>query len=326
MHVVVTGAAGRLARVLLPRLLAHPDITRVTGIDRRPCDLRHPRFEAVMADIRSPRIGEQLNGADVLVHMAFVLMGGGLGRRRHRRELIRAINVGGSIGVFEAAYEAGLSRLVFLSSAVVYGAWPDNPPLIGEDRPLRAMPGFAYAEDKVAVEHWLDDFERAHPELAVLRLRPHVILGPQAHPLLRLMPRQPFYPVFHGPEALTQCVWEEDVAAAVEAALFTEARGAFNLAAQPPMSFRDMLRHTGQRPLPVPLALAGFLHRLAWLATPAVGEPGWVQGMRHSLAVSSERAETVLGWQARYDTCTALRALADRERGRDGGRDRDTPA
>lgn len=325
MHVVVTGAAGRLARVLLPRLLAHPQIERVTGIDRRSCDFSHPKFDAVAADVRSPRIGEHLEGADALVHMAFVLMGGGLGRRRHRRELIRDINVAGSIRVFEAAYAAGLSRLVFLSSAVVYGAWADNPPLIGEDRPLRAMPGFAYAEDKVAVERWLDGFEETHPEPAVLRLRPHVILGPQAHPLLRLMPRQPFYPAFKGPEALTQCVWEDDVAAAVEAALFTAARGAFNLAAQPPMSFRDMLRHTGRRPLPLPLALAGFAHRLAWWATPAVGEPGWVQGMRHSLAVSSEKAESELGWRARYDTLACLRALSDPAHGPDRDADRDTP-
>ncbi|MBU6485847.1 MAG: hypothetical protein KGR23_13750, partial [Betaproteobacteria bacterium] len=51
MRVVVTGAAGRLARAVLPRLCADPAIGSVTGIDRILPAFSHPKFEPVVAGI-----------------------------------------------------------------------------------------------------------------------------------------------------------------------------------------------------------------------------------------------------------------------------------
>lgn len=309
MRLVITGSAGRLARVLVPRLLREPGVTEVIGIDHAAHDYPDPRFRAVIADVRDPDIGTQLQGADALIHMAFVLMGGRLGRARHRRETVREVNVEGSRNVFTQAVAAGVPRLVFVSSASVYGAWPDNPPLMDETQPLRAMPGFAYAEDKVAVEQWLDGLEAAHPEACVIRLRPHVILGPQAHPLLKALLRQPFYPRLPRP-ALTQCVWEDDVAEAIVLAARGGPAGAYNLAADGAMSFRDMIRLTHRHALPLPLGLAALAHRLAWRLLPEVGEPGWVQGMRHDLAVNSARAREQLGWRPRYSLSECVLQIA----------------
>ncbi|WP_455385406.1 NAD-dependent epimerase/dehydratase family protein [Acidihalobacter prosperus] len=306
MRLVISGSAGRFARVLVPRLLAEPDIEAIHGIDHRSAHYPDPRYVHHRLDVRDPAAGEVCAGADALVHLAFVLMGGGLGRRRHDRETIRTINVEGSRLLFEAAARHGLDRIVFVSSAAVYGAWPDNPPRIGEDAPLRAMSGFAYAEDKVAVERLLDGFAAAHPDIAVARLRPHAIVGPHAHPFLNRVLRQPFYP---ASRALTQCVWEDDVADAVALALTHRAIGAYNLAAQPAMSLHDMLARTHRVRLPLPLGPAAALHRLLWWLTPSVGEPGWVQGTRHSLALDTGRAERELGWRPRHDVDGCLAEL-----------------
>src|SRR5437868_15019821 len=51
-------------------------------------------------------------------------------------------------------------RLVYTSSAMVYGAWPNNPVPLTEDAPMRPNPGFAYATakaegERLAVE-WRD--------------------------------------------------------------------------------------------------------------------------------------------------------------------------
>lgn len=309
MRLVVTGSAGRLARVLVPRLLAEPCVQSLHGIDHRPADYGDARYVHHRLDIRTPQAAAVCAGADALLHLAFVLMGGGLGRRRHDRETVRAVNVGGSRNLFGAAAAHGLRQIVFVSSAAVYGAWPDNPPLLDENAPLRPMPGFAYAEDKVAVERLLDALEAAHPDIAVARLRPHAIVGPHAHPFLNRVLRQPFYP---ASRALTQCVWEDDVAEAAALALTRRARGAFNLAAQPAMSLYDMLARTRRWRLPLPLAPAAALHRALWRLTPAVGEPGWVQGTRHSLALDTRRAETLLGWRPRADVDACLRRLGAR--------------
>jgi UDP-glucose 4-epimerase len=302
MRLLVTGAAGRLGRVLLPRLLENPRITAVHAVDLNPVPLAHPRLFPVQADIRDPACLALLEHADALVHLAFVLMGGGLGRARHDRETVRAVNVAGSRLLIGAAVDAGLERIVFVSSAAVYGAGPHLPALVTEDQPLRPLPGFAYAEDKAAVEGWLDELEARYPYLHLVRLRPHVILGPNAHPFLNRLLHQPFVPALPRPLPLIQCVREEDVAEAVCLGLHSAARGAFNLAADPPMSLRAMIREHRRFTLPVPLFVLSAAHRIAWQFTAAVGEPGWIRGLRHSLVLDTRRAREELGWTPRRDT------------------------
>ncbi|AOU99028.1 NAD-dependent dehydratase [Acidihalobacter yilgarnensis] len=310
MHVVVTGSAGRLGRVLVPYLLASGVADAVTGIDTHPAPFADPRYRHHLADVRALGTGAVFEGADALVHLAFVLMGGGLGRQRHDRATIRSVNIDGTHRAFEAAAHAGLRQAIFVSSAAVYGAWPDNPPRLTESAPLRAMPGFAYAEDKIAVEHWLAAFAAMHPHLSMTRLRPHAIVGAHAHPLLNSVLRQPIYPFAH-PAPLTQCIWEQDVAHAIAQALVRRAAGIFNLAADPPMSLRDMLGLVRRIRLPVPPAILGGLHRLAWRLTPAAGEPGWVQGLRYSLVLDTRQAQRALDFTPSCDIAECVRRAAN---------------
>lgn len=306
MKVLVTGSASHLARAVLPVLCARADIDELVGIDLRASDFTHPHYREHQLDVRDPALATHLAGVDALVHLAFVVMPGTLGRARHDRALIRDINVNGSAHVFTQARAAGVGQCIHLSSAVVYGAWPDNPPRLDEHAPRRAMSGFSYAEDKVAVEDWLDGFEAQADTPRVVRLRPHVILGPHAQPLLHFMLRQPFYPRLPEPQPLSQCVWEDDVAEAVSLALDYPHSGIFNIAAEPALSFRDMQRARHALSLPLPFALARGLHRALWRVTGIAGEPAWFDGMRHNLAVDTQRAKQALGWQARRDTLACL--------------------
>lgn len=312
MRVLVTGSASHLASVLLPRLCAEPGITHVLGIDLRHSAFGHPKYLEVQEDIRAPGLETHLRDIDVVIHMAFVVLPGNLGRERRRRDIIRDINVNGSANVFSRARDAGVGRIVHLSSAVVYGAWPDNPALIDETAPRRPMSGFSYAEDKVAVEHWLDHFEAEQSAPTVIRLRPHVILGQHAQPLLRWLLRQPCYPRLPDPQPLTQCVWEDDVVDAIMRALSHPQRDAFNIAADPPLSFRDMQRAGHTLAIPLPFALARAVHRGLWHISGIAGEPGWLEGMRYSLAISSRRAQRHLGWQASRSTYDCLQQRAGR--------------
>lgn len=302
MKVLVTGAAGRLARVLIPRLLADTQITAVHGVDLNPLPFTDPRLFPMRADFRDPACIELLEQADVLIHMAFVLMGGGLGRARHDRATVRAVNVQGSRHLLGSAVRAGVQRLVFVSSAAVYGTWPDLPVPVPEDTPLRPLPGFAYAQDKAAVENWLDALEAEAPHLHVIRLRPHAIVGPHAHPVLTRMLRQPLIPALGSSRPLLQCVWEDDVAEAIQLSIRSAARGAFNLATDPPMTLKAMIRENRRFTIPLPLSWLAAGHRVAWWLTPAAGEPGWVAGLRQSLVLDTRRAREELGWRPRRDT------------------------
>lgn len=302
MKIIITGAAAHLARPLLPALCNSTWVGSVRGIDVKPSGFAHSKYEERLCDVRAPGLASLMQGADAVIHLAFIVLRSSLGTHRKDRGLVNDINVNGSIRVFEAAAACGATCLIQLSSASVYGAWPDNPPLMTEMQPRRAMPGFSYAQDKNAVEDWLDQFQLVQPKLRIVTLRPHVILGPNAHPFLTTLLRQPFYPYFRAPLPLTQCVWEDDVVSAILTALHHDVRGAFNLGADPALPFRDLLRLTHRYTLPLPFGALRAAHKALWDVSGACEEPGWLDGMRYSLAVDSSRARALLGWTPRYSS------------------------
>lgn len=319
MRIFFTGSGGRLARVLLPRLLANPAVRGIVGIDLQRAEIQHPKLEQHRRDIRDPELGALMRGCDSLIHAGFVVIGAHLGRQRRHRTWVRDVNVSGSQNVFRQAADNGLTRLVHISSVAVYSGLPESDCPILEHQTLSPLPGFAYAEDKVAVEHWLDGFEGTHPELALVRLRPHVILGLHAQPLLLQLLSQPFCPRTPTARGQIQCVAELDVAQAVELAVFGAARGAFNIAAGPPLNLEQMLRLRGIRPIPVPLWSIRLSHRLGWWLTTRVGDPGWAQGLGKTLTVDCGKAADELGWQPQYSVYDCVRMLPSPRRWRRTG-------
>ncbi|HUH91686.1 MAG TPA: NAD-dependent epimerase/dehydratase family protein [Casimicrobiaceae bacterium] len=286
MRVVVSGAAGSLAAALLRRLCADPGVARVTGIDRRPCSFGHPKLESRVADVAEPSAHAALRGADAVVHLAFELFRG----RRPLRWMERA-NVEGGKRFLAAARGAGVPRIVHLSSAAVYGPGTD----LVEGSPLAPLPRFHYARQKVAVERWIG---RELPHAAVLR--PTVILGPHALPLLRRLIASPFYVRLPDPQPRLQCVHEDDVAEAIVAALERGASGPFNLAAPGSFSLRELVRWHHPDAPGVPLGLFRSGVRLAWLATGWGGETGWIDGLDATVTLDCRRVEETLGWRPRF--------------------------
>lgn len=86
------------------------------------------------------------------------------------------VNVAGSVTLFQAMQDVGCRRLVFSSSATVYGA-PDQVP-IPEHHPLRPTNPYGYS--KYMVERLIEDWGRAWPDLAAVNLRYFNPVG--AHP------------------------------------------------------------------------------------------------------------------------------------------------
>jgi len=306
LRILVTGVGGHLAQALLPRLLEWPGIEEVVGLDWRPVTYPHPRFRFVRTDIRDPHLATHFADVDAVVHMAFVVMGSALGRRRKERNLMRSINLEGSRNVFTAARHAGVKHVVYTSSVAVYGAWPDNAVPLDEDAQRRPMPGFGYSEDKAAVEFWLDAFEREVGPPTVSRLRLHAVVGPNAQPLLNRLARSRFYIRTRNGPPPVQCLWEDDAVDAVLSTLQTRASGAFNIGAREPRPWPELAKRHHRLTVGVPYRLAEAAHRLVWHFTPAFGDPGWLAGMRYPLVVSCDRAARELHWRANYSVANCV--------------------
>ena len=80
-------------------------------------------------------------------------------RWSHDRLAAHRVNVGGTSNLLDASAEAGVRRIVYLSSTSVYGAHADNPPMLTESSPARPVRGFQYSEDKAEAERQASLFE-----------------------------------------------------------------------------------------------------------------------------------------------------------------------
>lgn len=295
MRVLVTGSSSHFAAALLPRLCAEPRVSSVTGVDLKPPHFRHAKFRAHPRDIRDPGLASLLRNHDALIHLAFVVLRGRVAERE-----MEDINVGGTAQVFRAARDAGVRRLIHMSSAAVYGGGVN----LSEDAPLAPLPGFLYAKHKARLEAML---AAEFPE--ALRLRPHAILGRNAQPLLKQLLAQPCYLRLPEPHPLLQCVHEDDVVEAVLRALRSNLSGPLNLAAPDTFSFRDAIRQQRRRFIfGVPPAAARAGLKLAWRMFGWGGEPAWLEGLVRTLVLDCTRAAVELGWRPANGGASAVAA------------------
>lgn len=294
MRVAVTGAHGRLGRALVPALAADERIDEVIAIDLRP-PAAGEGVRPVACDVRDPGLAAALAGAKVVVHLAFRVLG--------RGRDAWSVNVDGSRNVFEATARAGAGALVYSSSAAAYGCAADNPVPLTEDCPLRAEPSFYYTQTKVHVERLLDEHERRHPQMRVVRLRLVSTLGPGAPVLLggRLFVTPSDY------DPLVQFVWIDDFVELARTVVVGEARGTFNVGAPGPVRSSDVARLLGARSLRAPAALLRAIARAgAALRLPGAPHPTWIDMARYPIVVDSGRAERELGWRPSLDCSETL--------------------
>jgi UDP-glucose 4-epimerase len=297
MIVAVTGPTGELGRAFLRALQRDGEVTRVLGMARRPFDTGDlTKLEYRQGDVLDPEAVDALaRDADVLVHLAFIVMGG--------REETRAINLTGSRNVFRAARKH-VGRLVYTSSVAAYGFHSDNPQPLTEDVQPRGSERFYYSAQKAELERVLaEEFPGAYV------LRPCIVAGPDARMLLRQLPPKPL--LIPDPGTPFQLVHHDDVAQAlVAAAKGRGAPGAYNLAGDGTITLSDLARATGRLAFPIPrilLAPAAIGASLPYVPTLAQ----WVNAGRTPVVMDTAKARRELGWQPRYDTRETLRALAE---------------
>jgi nucleoside-diphosphate-sugar epimerase len=328
LTVAVTGPTGTFGFGLLPLLQAEPGVGRVVGIARRPFDPRGhgwTKMDYRRGDVRDPAaLREAFRDVDVVVHLAFLVIGGS-------EETTRAVNVEGTLNTVRAAADAGVRRFVYASSVAAYGFHADNPVGMDEQWPVRPAQRLFYARQKAELEHLLRDEARAHPDTALYLLRPPVVLGPHAlgakdllpAPLARLAPlarrlydatgRLPLPVPVAVPDMPVQFVHEEDVGRALlQCVLGAGPPGAYNIAGDGVLSTLDVARELGVRPVPVPAlparAAARTLLRVPFLPRAA----GWLEVASRPAIMDTTRARTQLGWRPRYSALEALRDTLSR--------------
>jgi nucleoside-diphosphate-sugar epimerase len=300
----ISGGAGFLGLHLARRLLAEG--YQVRTLDVVPLDDAEleQSVEELRGDIRDPdRVRALVAGADVVVHAAAALP------IQASRESIRSVNVGGTENVLHAAHDAGVRRVVFISSTAVYGV-PEKHP-IEESDPVVGVG--AYGESKIDAEGLC---RVAAVETTIIR--PKTFIGPERLGVFEIL----FDWIREGRRIYTlgkgynhyQLLGVEDLVDAIVRAGYEPkaARETFNVGATEFGTVRSDLQalidHAGSssrlQPIPVKpaeLALRGLeLMRVSPLAE-------WHYKTAHKDSfVDVTKAQQLLGWQPRLSNRDAL--------------------
>jgi UDP-glucose 4-epimerase len=311
MRIVITGATGNVGTSVVSALAADARVDEIVGVARRVPDWRPPKTQWVSADVARDDLRSLFEGADVVVHLAWLIQ-----PSRDHAELER-VNVGGSQRVFDAAAQAGAGALVHASSIGVYSYGPKDRP-VDESWPRDGVPSSFYSRHKAAAERALDVVEAAHPALRVVRLRPGLIFKREAGPEIRRLFAGPLVPslllepgripVLPLPDRLVvQGVHGSDVGEAYRlAALSPDARGAFNIAADPVLDPPTIARILGTRRVRVPAAPLGAAADLAWRARLQPSPRGWLDMALAAPVMDTRRAREELGWTPRVSARDAV--------------------
>ncbi|WP_413229747.1 NAD-dependent epimerase/dehydratase family protein [Kitasatospora purpeofusca] len=265
LTVAVTGAAGVLGERVAARLVASPGVRKVLAVDDRRGEV--PGVQWRVLDVRDPAVAERLAGVDVVVHLAMDL---GMESDPRARS---AYNVRGAQTVLTAAAAAGVHRVVLCTSAMVYGALPDNEVPLAEDSELRATEEASLVGDLLEIERLARRAPRAHPGLQVTVLRPAVVVGPGVDTVLTRHFEAPRLLVVAGSRPCWQFCHVDDLAAALEYAVLGLVEGEVTVGCDGWLEQEDVERLSGIRRMELPASLAlgtaARLHRLGLTPAPA---------------------------------------------------------
>ena len=324
MRIVVTGATGNVGSQLLPQLLEAPEVSSVVGLARRLPSTPDPRVEWHAADVAETDLVPLLRGADVVVHLAWLL------QPAHQPDEMRRVNIVGSRRVFDAVATAGVPALVHASSVGAYSPGPKSPRAT-EDHPTGGISSSHYSRHKSEAERMLDRFEVEHPERRVVRVRPGVVLQAEAASELaryflgpfvpQSLVRRGLLPVVPAIDRLAfQVVHAVDMARAYVLVCTKPVTGAFNIATEPVLDPPTLAAILGAHQVPVPAALARAVVDATWRLHVQPTDPGWVDIGRETPLLDTTRARTELGWAPTYDAAQALLETIDAmSAGRGGG-------
>jgi nucleoside-diphosphate-sugar epimerase len=320
LTVAITGPTGDIGRALLRRLDTAPEVDKVVGMARRqfnPAELGLEKTEYRQGDILEPdSIANLVEGADVLVHLAFIILGG--------HDETRRINLTGTRNVFDAAVSSGVKRFVYTSSVAAYGFHEDNPQPLTEDVLPKGTDDFYYSAQKAELERELHRMVDG-TEVETYVFRPCVVAGPDALTLVEAMMTQlqlggrlpqittflntvPFLkPVLPDPGSPFQLVHHDDVAQALVASITGRGEpGIYNLAAEGTIGVSDLASALGWYSVPIPnLAVevtAEVISRIPF----APAELSWINALRVPVLMDTQKAREKLGWVPAHDTRETL--------------------
>jgi nucleoside-diphosphate-sugar epimerase len=299
--VAITGAAHGLGQALAGALAVSARVGRVVAIDDHRGDVAGVTWR--LADVRDPALAGRLTGVDVLVHTDV-----DLGDSDYRAR--RAFNVRAAQTVLTAAAAGRVASVILVTSAMVYGARPDNPVPLAETAPLGADADGSVAGDLLEIEHLAERSPRTHPGMTVTVVRPAALVGDAVDTLVVRHFEAARLLTVKGCAQRWQFCHIDDLVSALELAVTGDVTGNFAVGCDGWLELAEVEEISGLRRIELPAGLtlgtAQRLHRIG-IAPAPIND---LQYLVYPWVVDCRTLRDA-GWRPAHDNAAVLRALME---------------
>lgn len=322
--VAVTGAFGFLGRKLIHLLEEDSRVKKIVALDvRSPLELAlregepadaasmlssHPLLSAHTVDLTVDTAAAELEdilaheGVDTVVHLAF------LSGPTQALDFAHELETIGTLSALHAAAAAGARRFVSLSTTMAYGAHGDNHALLREEHKLRGKRSAPFVADKVDADLQVLKFADTHPDLACAVLRMAPLVGGGARNFWTRTLTKKAVPTVLGHDPLLQTLHPQDAARALHLAVFSKAKGAFNVVGEGVMPLSKVLDVTGAQAVPLPMRMGSLLMNTLYSAQIMHMPSSLRDYLRWSFVADGSRAKDKLGFVADHDVESCLKS------------------
>ena len=304
MRVLVTGGAGFIGSHIVEHFQGRAEVRVLDNLrSGRAENLKGLRCEFISGSIQDrAAVGKVMEGVDYVFHLAAMVS---VPESMHKPIECNEINVTGTLVVLEEAARASVKKLIFSSSAAVYG---DNPTVPKREEML-PEPKSPYGITKLDGEYYCAMFTR-EGRLATAALRYFNVFGPRQDPrsqyaaavptfIERALKNEPIT-VFGDGEQTRDFIQVKDIVAAnVFFAMVSKETGVFNVGYGKGTSVKE---------------LANSICRLAGSKSEIKYGPPRIGDVQHSVAAIDKL--TRAGFSAKDDLAEGLRVTVDYFKGR----------
>jgi UDP-glucose 4-epimerase len=246
MKVVITGGAGFIGSHLAEALSSMYQVTIIDNLSTGNLN----NLEGLSVEVRIGEISDfellkrEFNGADCVLHQAAFIS---VPKSIRDPLTTNEINITGTLNILLAARDSGVKKVVFASSAAVYGDSPDLP----KHESMLPNPLSPYAISKLAGEYYCHVFSKQY-NLQTISFRYFNVYGPRQNPyseyaavipkmITRLNSKKP--PIIYGNGTQTRdFIFIQDLVSAVISAIKSDIVGVFNLASGRQTNINEIVR------------------------------------------------------------------------------------
>lgn len=286
---LVTQAAGGLGRIVCRRLHRSFD---VIAVDRAPFPDRPKDVEHHQVDLRRKAATQLLKKKrpDVVIHIGGIH---GPPERGNSRRMVEA-----TVQLLKLVEQVRARKLVFLSSATLYGPSATSASFLTEEAPLLGAGNVPDLSGDISLDMMVQSFFWKSPETETVILRPVHVVGAHVDNLASRYLRAARVPRLLGFDPMIQVVHETDLVEAIERALRPGVHGVFNVVGQSQAPLSRILAARGATavPLPGPLFKAALAQAFNWRLSSV--DAGELEFLRYSCLVDGRRAKNELGFSA----------------------------